>query len=95
MLWLLLLKPSVCVFLFIIIIFLLQVLKYDNIELNGTPSSTGELTSYLRMYAKHMYLQEKGGEVGVAQVAQANNISISYKVKYLSTINNIYNRVQI
>lgn len=42
MLWLLLLKPPVRVL-------LLQVSKYDDIELKGTPSDTGELTSYLRM----------------------------------------------
>lgn len=28
--------------------------------LKGTPSDTGELTSYLRMLAKHVYLQGKG-----------------------------------
>lgn len=53
MLWLLLLEPPVRVL-------LLQVSKYDNIQLKGTPSDTGELTSYLRMVAKHVYLQEKG-----------------------------------
>lgn len=49
---------SLCFFIYYYY-FLLQVLKYDNIELNGTPSSTGELTSYLRMYAKH---KKKGGK---------------------------------
>ena len=36
-----------------------------------------------------MYFQGQGGEWGVAQVAQATNISLSYKVKYLSTSHNI------